>query len=136
MTDVGSPQPPAACAPEPVELVITTEASEQQARTLARALLERRLVACASLVPLQSHYHWQGRICCSEEVQLLLKTRPQQLEPLRRALLELHSYDTPEWIHWRAASTGSYALWLRESLSPDAGPPTPGGWPGGGGPAG
>jgi periplasmic divalent cation tolerance protein len=119
-------------------LVLTTEADRERAESLARELLERRLVACASLHPVVSLYRWQGRLERSEEVQLLLKTTPGQLEDLRRALGELHSYDTPEWIHWPAASDGPYGRWLLEqlALSPGGGPPAPAGTPGDGDPAG
>ena len=109
----------------PLQLVLTTEASPERARALAAELLERRLVACASLLPVQSHYRWQGQITSCEEVQLLLKTSSERLEALREALLALHSYDTPEWIHWSAVSAGAYGQWLVESLSPGAGTPAP-----------
>ena len=125
-------------APTPLSLVLTTEADRERAEALARELLERGLVACASLHPAVSLYRWQGRLERSEEVQLLLKTTPAQLEALRRALGELHSYDTPEWIHWTAGSEGPYGRWLLEqlALSPGGGPPAPAGRPGDGDPAG
>ncbi len=125
-------------APTTLSLVLTTEADRERAEALARDLLERGLVACASLHPVVSLYRWQGQLERSEEVQLLLKTTPQALEALRRALDELHSYDTPEWIHWTAASDGPYGHWLLEQLplSPGGGPPVPAGRPGGGDPAG
>ncbi len=124
--------------PIPVSLVLTTEADRERAEALALALLERGLVACVSLHPVVSLYRWQGQLERSEEVQLLLKTSTGKLEALRRSLLELHSYDTPEWIHWQASSAGSYGRWLLEPLplSPGGGPPAPAGRPGDGGPAG
>ncbi|NDG74501.1 MAG: divalent-cation tolerance protein CutA, partial [Synechococcaceae bacterium WB8_1B_136] len=94
------------------------------------ALLERRLAACVALSPLEAHYHWQGRIEQSSEVQLLIKTHPDRLDALEQAVHELHSYDTPEWIHWRAEAAPHYGL------SPGGRPPAPGGSPGDGGPAG
>ncbi len=122
----------------PVSLVLTTEADRERAEALALALLERGLVACASLHPVVSLYRWQGQLERSEEVQLLLKTSPGKLEALRRGLGELHSYDTPEWIHWQASSDGCYGRWLLEPppLSPGGGPPAPAGTPGDGDPAG
>ncbi|MCP9929833.1 divalent-cation tolerance protein CutA [Cyanobium sp. AMD-g] len=125
-------------APIPLSLVLTTEADRERAEALALALLQRGLVACASLHPVVSHYRWQGRLERSEEVQLLLKTNPDNLEPLRRSLAELHSYDTPEWIHWQASSDGAYGRWLLEALplSPGGGPPAPAGTPGDADPAG
>ncbi|MEA5443010.1 divalent-cation tolerance protein CutA [Cyanobium gracile] len=119
-------------APIPLSLVLTTEADRERAEALALALLQRGLVACASLHPVVSLYRWQGQLERSEEVQLLLKTSPENLEALRRSLGELHSYDTPEWIHWQASSDGSYGRWLLEQLplSPGGGPPAPAGRPG------
>jgi periplasmic divalent cation tolerance protein len=124
--------------PMPVSLVLTTEANRERAETLALALLERGLVACASLHPVVSLYRWQGQLERGEEVQLLLKTTPAHLEALRHALGQLHSYDTPEWIHWQASSDGPYGRWLLEqlALSPGGGPPAPAGRPGAGDPAG
>lgn len=124
--------------PIPVSLVLTTEADRERAEALALALLERGLVACASLHPVVSLYRWQGQLERSEEVQLLLKTTPAHLEALRHALGQLHSYDTPEWIHWKSSSDGPYGRWLLEqlALSPGGGPPAPAGRPGGGDPAG
>ncbi len=124
----------------PLSLVLTTEADRERAEALARALLERGLVACVSLVPVVSHYHWQGQLERAEEVQLLLKTCPEHLPALRSTLGELHSYDIPEWIHWNASSGGPYGGWLMEQLAPSVrpggGPPAPAGRPGDAAPAG
>lgn len=127
-----------------LELVLTSEADQERAEGLAHQLLERRLVACATLLPGHSLYRWRGRIEREMEVLLLLKTEASRLEGLEAALLELHSYETPEWIHWAAASGGGYALWLTDQLqpdskagiSPDAASPAPAETPGGGAPAG
>ena len=119
-----------------LSLVLTSEGSAERAEALARQLVQRRLVACASLWPVRSHYHWQGNLESSDEVKLLLKTSPDQLPALRRAIDELHSYETPEWISWEAASNGAYGQWLVEQLSPGDGPPARPGSPGDGAPAG
>ncbi|MEB3184970.1 MAG: divalent-cation tolerance protein CutA [Cyanobacteriota bacterium] len=98
-------------------LAITTEADENRAIALARALLERHLVACVNLRPLRSLYRWQGRIEDSQEVELLLKTTPERLAELEAAVHELHSYDTPEWLSWSAAASSGYAAWTWEATS-------------------
>ncbi|MGC5196402.1 divalent-cation tolerance protein CutA [Aphanothece microscopica] len=93
-------------------LAITTEAGQEQAETLARAVLEARLAACVALTPLQSLYHWQGELVTGHEVQLLIKSRPEQLQELEALVHRLHSYDTPEWIHWEASCSRGYGAWL------------------------
>lgn len=110
-------------AQNPLVLALTTEADQGRAERLARALLERRLVACVSLQTTLAIYHWQGEIHGAQEVQLLLKTDASHLEALQQAVHELHSYDTPEWISWPATSSTGYGNWLRQSLNPGAGQP-------------
>jgi len=125
---------------DPLILALTTEADAAQAEALARQLLERKLAACVALRPLTSLYWWQGRLERSQEVQLLIKSRASLLADLDAAVHRLHSYSTPEWLHWQAGSSEAYGLWLRESclkpLNPDGSGPAGGDQPGGGGPAG
>ncbi len=122
-------------------LVLTTEGSPEKAEQLAARLLEEGLVACVSCLPIQSHYLWQGRYTRSEEVQLLLKTHPASLERLYQTVLELHSYETPEWITLHAETRGAYGAWCLEQLArvvpkADDEPPALSETRGGGGPAG
>jgi periplasmic divalent cation tolerance protein len=35
---------------------------------------------------------------------------------LERVVRQLHSYDTPEWIHWPAEAGAAYGAWVAESL--------------------
>ena len=58
-------------------LALTTEANVESAKQLAEALLERHLVACVSVHPVQSFYRWEGALQASHEVQLLMKTSAQ-----------------------------------------------------------
>ena len=97
-------------------VVMTSEASSERADALARALLEQRLVACVSVLPVRSHYRWQGALETADEVKLLLKTTPELLSDLHRALLALHGYQTPEWIVLAGSSRGDYGFWLGEQL--------------------
>ena len=100
----------------PVCVVLTSEATPERADALARALLEQRLVACVSVLPVRSHYRWQGAVETADEVKLLLKTEPEQLPALHRALHALHGYQTPEWIVLTGSSRGDYGLWLGDQL--------------------
>ena len=109
--------------PTAIWLVLTTEADADRARTLAEVLLQRRLVACVSLTPIHSLFHWQGELTRDNEVQLLLKTSEACLPQLRQALTELHSYDTPEWVSWPVETSLAYGSWARAAVSSDALPP-------------
>jgi periplasmic divalent cation tolerance protein len=78
-------------------VVLTTLASEDEAVRLIRALLERRLVACGTVLPAgRSLYRWQGQVADEREAVVLLKTRSARLEPLKEAFAEVHPYKVPE----------------------------------------
>ena len=83
--------------PSDAIVVLTTVATDDEAVRLIRGLLERRLIACGTLLPgARSLYRWQGKIADEREVLVLLKTASARLEQLRSAFAELHSYKVPE----------------------------------------
>jgi periplasmic divalent cation tolerance protein len=80
-------------------LVLTTVASREAGVALARALLERRLAACVNVgAPVDSLYHWRGRIETAQEVPLTIKTRASLYSYVEAAIRELHDYELPEII--------------------------------------
>ena len=105
----------------PARLVLTTVANPEEAARLGGALVEERLAACATLIPaVQSIYRWQGQIESSTETLRLLKTGPDQLAALEARLLQLHSYQTPEFLVLGVESAShSYLEWLHASLRRD-----------------
>jgi periplasmic divalent cation tolerance protein len=102
----------------PLRLVLTTTGSPGEASRLARTLVEERLAACATIIPgVQSIFHWQGEIETSTETLLLLKTGLDQLDALEARVLELHSYQTPEFLVLGVEGVSHpYLDWLMASL--------------------
>lgn len=101
-------------------LVYTTYPSVVEAERAARTLVERRLAACANILPgMTSHYRWQGAIERAEEVVMLVKTRASLAEPVRAAVRELHSYDTPAIlvIPIESVDQGYFAWILQETAA-------------------
>ncbi len=100
-------------------MVLTTVGSEDEAVTLVRALLERRLVACGSILPgARSLYRWEGKLADEREVLVLLKTRSARLDALEAACAELHPYKLPELLALPAASGNAlYLSWLAAETS-------------------
>jgi periplasmic divalent cation tolerance protein len=100
-------------------LVLTTISSEDEAVTLIRTLLERRLIACGTIVPgARSLYRWQGKIADEREVVLLLKTRSARVEALQEAFGTLHPYKVPELLAL-AVDSGleKYLEWINAETS-------------------
>jgi periplasmic divalent cation tolerance protein len=101
------------------KLVLVTAPDLKTARSLARAALESRLIACANLLPrAESLYWWRGRIERSQEVLLVLKTTTARLARLEKLVLERHPYDTPEFIALPlSAGNRRYLDWLQASCA-------------------
>jgi len=101
-------------------LVLVTTPSPAVARSLARAALDRRLIACANIVPrIESMFWWQGKIETSREWLVVMKSRKALLRSLEALVLELHPYDTPEFLTVPLMSGNRrYLEWLRTETRP------------------
>jgi periplasmic divalent cation tolerance protein len=78
-------------------VVLTTLANEDEAVAFVRSLVDRRVVACGTVLPGgRSLYRWEGQVADEREVVVLLKTRRERLADLERAFVELHPYKVPE----------------------------------------
>ena len=95
-------------------IVLTTVASEDEAVRLVRTLLDRRLVACGTLLPgARSMYRWQGKVADEREVVVMLKTRSARLESLQNAFGDLHPYKGPELLALPvSAGLEKYLEWI------------------------
>lgn len=95
-------------------VVLSTVASAEDGDRLARALVERQLAACVSVVPgLVSTYRWEGEVRRDDERLLVIKTRADRYDELRTALVEMHPYEVPEVLALSvAAGHGPYLAWL------------------------
>jgi periplasmic divalent cation tolerance protein len=80
-------------------VVLSTFGNAEEARAVARTLVEERLVACANVMPaVESIYRWQGAIETAAEVMVVFKTNIDRYYRLEARLRELHSYEVPEII--------------------------------------
>jgi periplasmic divalent cation tolerance protein len=78
-------------------VVLSTCGSRDEARRIARRLVERRVAACVSVAPgVESVYRWQGDVENSEEWLLVIKSTREAWEALVAELRAGHSYQVPE----------------------------------------
>ena len=76
--------------------VYTTFPSLVEAEAAAKVIVERKLAACANILPgMISHYRWEGKAERAEEVVAIFKTRSSLADAVRQAVRENHSYEVP-----------------------------------------
>jgi periplasmic divalent cation tolerance protein len=101
-------------------VVLVTCESVKQARTIARALVERRLAACGNVVeaPVRSIYRWKRKVESAKEFLLILKSSRARFAAIDAAVRKLHSYDVPEIVALPViAGSRGYVDWIAESVA-------------------
>jgi periplasmic divalent cation tolerance protein len=79
-------------------VVLTTTDSEQSAQAIIDVVLARKLAACVQVMPIDSHYLWEGTIKHDKELLLFLKAKAADYAELEAAIRSAHHYETPEVI--------------------------------------
>jgi periplasmic divalent cation tolerance protein len=99
--------------------VYATFASDEEARGVARRVVEEGLAACANiLAPCHSVYRWQGAIEEAAEVPVIFKTAASSAPQLLERIASLHSYDVPAAVVWPIGDAiPAYAQWVGETVS-------------------
>lgn len=98
-------------------ILYITHPDEKTAQDISRQLLEKRLIACANIFPIDSMYRWSGEIQVEKEWVSVLKTIPENLKVLQTAIENLHPYTIPCIIHWQATANEAYENWIRQETS-------------------
>ena len=99
-------------------VVLVTATSSDQARRMARKLLQNKLAACVNFVPVDSMFIWQGDIQEEEEVLMIIKTRSEAFDALMSAIKIAHTYDTPEIIGMPVViGSPDYLKWINDEVT-------------------
>ena len=108
---------------DPSIVVALVTAPPDVARPLARLLVERRVAACANVVPaVWSTNRWQGEVEVAEEALLILKTTRAQVPPLDELLAEHHPYDAYELVILDVVDgAAAYLAWVADGVAPGPG---------------
>ncbi|KLD99070.1 divalent-cation tolerance protein CutA [Aliarcobacter butzleri] len=79
-------------------IIQTTCSSEEEARNIAKILIEEKFAACVQLSQIKSFYNWDNQFCSDKETLLNIKTRKKHFKKIKSKIKELHSYDVSEII--------------------------------------
>lgn len=92
-----------------------TFADHAEAERIIEALLDARLIACASVLPeVTSHYHWEGKRERSKEAAAIMKTTAAKQAEAVEKIAEMHSYDCPCVTVWEIKDGyAPYLDWIR-----------------------
>jgi periplasmic divalent cation tolerance protein len=100
-------------------IVLVTCGSMGEARRIGKTVVEKKLAACANILPgaVESVYSWKGKVERAREALMMMKTTAAKLRELEREVKRMHSYDVPEFIVLPVvAGSREYLNWVRDSV--------------------
>lgn len=98
-------------------IVYVTCGSREEAEKIGRAIVEEKLAACVNYFPINSIYHWQGKIESGEECVLLCKARREKFTQIKKKVKQLHSYQLPVILFWKFRAEKEILNWIDESTT-------------------
>ena len=79
-------------------MVFTTISKKEEAKKLAKSILDKRLASCIQLEKIDSLYIWEEKVFDEEEYLLRIKTKSSLYKELEKYIKINHSYDLPQII--------------------------------------
>ncbi len=103
-------------------IVYMTAKDKEEAKSISKALLFKKLIACANIFEgVTSIYEWNGEVCEEGEAAAIFKTKESLFQKLKEEVLKLHSYENPALIAIKADNGSEQFLsWIeRQTLHED-----------------
>lgn len=96
---------------------ITTK-DKTEALAIGRALVEKKLIACANVSgPIHSIFRWEEKIETAEEYLLLVKCTKKQKDKIISVVKALHSYSCPCIVFYDMhGGNPDYMKWIADSV--------------------
>ncbi len=110
-------------------MIYITTPTADEALAIGRALVERRLAACANVLDgVRSVYWWDGEVQSGDEAVLIVKTPSELAEAAMAEARRLHSYDCPAIVCLPiAGGSDDYLAWIdAETINAPKNAPTTG----------
>lgn len=98
-------------------MVYCTVNTLDNAKKIARTLLEAKLVACVNIIPsVYSIYKWDKKVVEDSECLLLIKSKKELFDDLQKEILTTHPYTVPEIIGVDIArGSAKYLEWINSN---------------------
>jgi len=100
----------------PFKIIYITHPDEATAKKISAELIEKKLVACANLFPIESAYWWQSAIQNEKEVVSIVKTTEKNFEKVKKVVAEIHPYEVPCIMAMQAEANEAYEKWIEDSV--------------------
>jgi periplasmic divalent cation tolerance protein len=75
--------------------VFTSVGNHEEAKLIARTMVEKKLAACSQISEIESFYHWNGSVQNEKEYRIMFKADAKNYNAIENLINKMHSYDLP-----------------------------------------
>lgn len=97
-------------------IIETTVATTEQAKSIAKTLLDKRVIACANISEIESIYNWGNKEQNEKEYKISCKTTNETKDKCIKLIQELHPYRVPMVLSKEVESNSEYFKWVEEKV--------------------
>ena len=90
--------------------------NKDSAMTMVEMLVREKLIACGNLISGTSIYEWSDNLASDDEYIAIMKTSISLILRVEKRLEELHPYEIPAILHWKANANKAYVLWVESKV--------------------
>lgn len=98
-------------------IIYITNPTKEEARKIARHLLEKKIIACGNIFSVDSLYWWEGKIADENEFVLICKTLEENFEKVKKEVESIHSCSVPCILKIPVEASDKFLNFLKKEVS-------------------
>ena len=96
--------------------ILLNSTSREELERIISALFENKLIACADVFPVESHYFWKGKIEMENRHQAIAFSMDDKKDSIIELVKKMHSDEVPGIIFSPAEANEEYLNWIKDYL--------------------
>ena len=98
-------------------LIFVSFESKKDAEKVANSLIDKKIAACVSLIPVKNFYSWKGKKIAPDEIEAIIKTKDNMFDLVKSEIKTLLAYEIPQIISVKAEKANDlYLKWLERQV--------------------
>ncbi len=93
--------------------IYITAKNKREAQKISRHLLDRKLIACANIFPIESMFFWKDKFVDEEEYAIIAKTGAK-FSRVAGEVKKIHSYETPCICKFNVEANKDFERWVKK----------------------
>ena len=98
-----------------MQIVYVTCDNRDEARNIAKGLVEKKIAGCVNYLPISSFYWWKGEVIHDREFALVIQSSKNNFKQIEKYVKEHHSYERPAIISLNVNDAAQvFTKWLND----------------------